>query len=157
MLSHWDVRMLRLAEFISAWSKDPSTKVGSVICDSSYRIISLGFNGLPRGVEDTTERLLERETKYKMIVHAEKNALLFAQGDLGGCRLYVWPFMPCSSCAGIAIQKGIKTIVAPMSDNKRWSDDFNLAMEMFNEAQITVYLPEYTYGQYYWLGKPIEL
>ena len=70
MTSKWDTRFLSLAEHISSWSKDPSTKVGAAIIGPYRDIISLGYNGFPRGVEDTPERLENRELKYKMIVHA---------------------------------------------------------------------------------------
>ena len=63
-LNKWDDRFLKLAELVSTWSKDPSSKVGAVIVDDKNRVISLGFNGLPRGVEDTKERLNTRELKY---------------------------------------------------------------------------------------------
>jgi len=66
-----------LTAFIAQWSKDPSTKVGAVIIDPrNKRIISTGFNGFPVGVENTTDRLGTREIKYKMVVHAETNALM---------------------------------------------------------------------------------
>ena len=42
-----------LAKHIGSWSKDPSTKVGAVIVDDKNRIVSVGYNGFPRGVEDS--------------------------------------------------------------------------------------------------------
>jgi dCMP deaminase len=139
-VSDWDRRYLALAEFISGWSKDPSTKVGAVITDSNNRVISIGFNGLPRGMEDTTERLENRELKYKLMVHAERNAIIFAERPLHGCTLYTWPFMPCSVCAGIVSQAGIRRVVAPFSDNPRWQDDFKLTKEMFAETGVALTL-----------------
>ncbi len=84
MNEKWDKRFLELAKHVSLWSKDPSTKTGSVIVDQKRRVVSGGYNGLPIGVEDLDERLNNREIKYKMIVHCERNALLFANRDLGG-------------------------------------------------------------------------
>src|SRR3990172_2103187 len=83
-LDAWDSRFLRLAEFVAQWSKDPNTKVGAVIVDGTHRIVSLGFNGFPRGVDDD-ERLRNRELKLKLMVHAEMNAILFAGRALDGC------------------------------------------------------------------------
>ncbi|MBT3764776.1 MAG: CMP deaminase, partial [Rhodospirillales bacterium] len=94
-LTHWDHRFLNLARFIANWSKDPSTQVGCVIADPMMRIVSTGFNGLPSGVEDTIERLENRDIKYEMVVHAERNAIIDAKRDLSGLTLYVWPLMPC--------------------------------------------------------------
>ena len=90
----WDQRFLELAKLVSTWSKDPSTKVGAVIAHDR-KIISVGYNGFPEGVLDTAERYYDRETKYKYMVHAERNALLFANTSVKGMTLYTYPFMPC--------------------------------------------------------------
>ena len=136
----WDRRFLALAEFVAQWSKDPSTKTGAVIVDSNNRVVSIGYNGFPRGVNDSPERLENREIKYKIIVHCERNALLFARGSVEGCRLYTWPFMSCATCAAMVIQAGIVEVVAPPSDNPRWKDDFDLAQTLFGEAGVRVKL-----------------
>lgn len=139
-MTDWNQRFLSLAEHIAQWSKDPSTQVGAVIVDPCRRIISTGYNGLPQGVDDTDNRLHTREIKYEMIVHGEINAILFAKQDLLGSTLYTWPFMPCSRCAGIVIQSGIKTVVAPLNDSPRWKDSFQLSQTMFAEAGVRLIL-----------------
>ncbi len=139
-MTDWNRRFLSLAEHIAQWSKDPSTQVGAVIVDPCRRIISTGYNGLPQGVDDTDNRLYTREIKYEMIVHGEINAILFAKQDLLGSTLYTWPFMPCSRCAGIVIQSGIKTVVAPLNDSPRWKDSFQLSQTMFAEAGVRLLL-----------------
>jgi dCMP deaminase len=131
----WDLRFLGLAKHISEWSLDPSTKVGSVIVDNKNRIISLGYNGFPRGISDD-ERLNDREQKYKIIVHAERNAIIFAGKPLDGATIYTYPFMPCSVCAGMIIQAGITRVVTFESDNPRWKDDFALSSNILLEAGI---------------------
>lgn len=136
----WDRRFLALAEHIAQWSKDPSTKTGAVIVDRDNRIISIGYNGLPRGVDDLSERLENREIKYKIIVHCERNALLFARSSVQDCRLYTWPFMSCSTCAGMVINAGIVEVIAPVSENPRWIEDFKLAQQLFAEAGVKVRL-----------------
>jgi dCMP deaminase len=139
-MTDWNQRFLSLAEHIAQWSKDPSTQVGAVIVDPSRRIISTGYNGLPQGVDDTDNRLHTREIKYEMIVHGEINAILFAKQDLLGSTLYTWPFMPCSRCASIVIQSGIKIVVAPLNDSPRWKDSFQLSQTMFAEAGVRLIL-----------------
>ncbi len=67
----WDRRFIELARHIAGWSKDPSTKVGCVIVNSDRTIASIGYNGLPRGVIDTPERLGLRDAKLAMTLHAE--------------------------------------------------------------------------------------
>lgn len=138
--SWWDNWFLGLAEYTSSASKDPSTKVGSVIVDKRRRIISLGYNGLPAGIEDCEDRLLNRELKYKLIVHAERNALLFSSSSVEGCSIYTWPFMPCSACASLIIQSGIKRVVSIDSNNPRWIEDFNLSKTLFEEAKVQLVL-----------------
>ncbi len=140
MSEKWDKRFLALAEHIAQWSKDPSTKTGAVIVDPNNRVVSIGYNGFPKGVEDSTERLENREVKYKIIVHCERNALLFAHGPIEGCRLYTWPFMSCAPCAAMVIQAGIVEVIAPVSNNSRWIEDFNLAQTLFQEAGVKVRL-----------------
>ena len=132
----WHQRLLDLAQHISGWSKDPSTQVGAVIVDDNRRIVSTGYNGLPRGVEDSDQRYHDRTVKYEMIVHGEVNAILFAQQNLHNTTLYTWPFMPCSRCAGLVIQSGIRRVVAPHCDNTRWVTSFELTQRMFHEAGV---------------------
>lgn len=139
-MTKWDRWFLGMAEYISTASKDPSTKVGAVIVDSKRRVVSVGYNGLPMGVEDSEERLNNRDLKYKMIVHAERNAIIFAGRSLEGCTLFTWPFMPCAACASMVIQAGIQRVVAPYSDNPRWRDEFNLTMQLFEEAKVNLIL-----------------
>jgi dCMP deaminase len=133
----WREKFLGLAEFIASWSKDPSTKVGAVITTNDNEIVSVGYNGLPRRIKDTAERLNNRDLKYKMIAHAERNALVFAKRDLKDCVLYTWPFGPCPVCAGIFIQANIGHVVFPGTTNPRWFDDIELSKNMFLESGIS--------------------
>ena len=141
MNEKWDRRFIDLAVHASMWSKDPSTQVGAVIVDKENRVVSLGYNGLPRGVEDTPDRLNNRELKLKLTVHAELNAIQFARQNLGGCTLYTYPFMPCSVCAGQVIQSGISRVVSfQEKDNSKWSDSIALSKQIFKEAGVEVCL-----------------
>ena len=134
----WDNRFLVLAKLIGSWSKDPSTKVGAVIVDDKKRIVSVGYNGFPRGVEDSDKRLCNRQEKYDIIVHAEVNAIAFANKSVEGCTLYIDPFEPCSRCAGIIIQNGIKRVVSYKNKNDRWEKDFSISRKLLTEAGLIV-------------------
>jgi dCMP deaminase len=138
-MTDWDRRLLGLAEYVAAWSKDPSTKVGAVITRPDHRIVSIGYNGLPIGVKDTEDRLAVREVKYRVMVHAEANALVTARGSVEGCLLFTWPFPPCAPCSALFIQAGILRICAPVPSAaiwERWSVDLELAAEMLDEAGV---------------------
>tara|TARA_B100000214_G_scaffold354091_1_gene310669 strand:- start:214 stop:651 length:438 start_codon:yes stop_codon:yes gene_type:complete len=139
MYDKWDDRFIELANFIASWSKDPSTQVGAVIANSNTkRVISMGYNGFPAGVEDTAERLGTREIKYEMVVHAESNALLFAGPAAEGCTLYVTPLPPCARCAVLIIQAGISRVVCPTPDKSKepWRTQSQISETMFGEAGV---------------------
>lgn len=136
MHKKWDQRFLDLAKLCGSWSKDPSTQVGAVIVDGNNRIVSIGFNGFPQGVEDSEERLFDRETKYDIIVHAEANALMFASKSVEGCTLYTWPFQPCSRCAGLIIQSGITRVVSVVHSDGRWKKNFEISRKLLQEAHV---------------------
>jgi dCMP deaminase len=133
-MNHWDQRFLALAEHISGWSRDPSTKVGAVIVDPMQRVVSMGFNGFPRGIADDA-RLDDRAVKYEITVHAEANAILFAQRPLAGCTLFNWPLPPCSRCAALIIQAGISRVVAP-EPTERWLSSCSTGRDLLTEAGV---------------------
>jgi dCMP deaminase len=134
----WDERFLDLADRIAAWSKDPSTKVGAVIIRPNRTLVSIGYNGFPREVEDNYERYEDRETKYQMVVHAEINAILTATEELKGCTLYVTPLHPCPQCAAAIIQVGIKRVVSRENRREDWKERLALSQQMFKEANVTL-------------------
>ncbi len=139
----WDVRFIEHAKFVSSYSKDPSTRVGAVITDGEFNIRSIGYNGFPRGVEDSEERLENRPLKYKLVTHAEANAVATCARlgvKIEGCTLYCTLF-PCTTCCGIIIQSGIRRVVVPVPSDElvsRWGDDFALSTIMFNEAGVEI-------------------
>ena len=134
---NWDNRYMEMAELVSGWSKDPSTKVGAVIVSPENYVVSVGFNGFPRGIADN-DRLNQRGSKYMNIIHAEMNALMFAKESVKNCTLYTHPFQPCSQCAGCIIQSGITKIVTKKLSNcqPKWYNDFKNARDMFSEAGL---------------------
>ena len=131
----WDKRFLELAAHVATWSKDPSTKVGACIVDHKRHVVSLGYNGFPRGVEDSPELYNDRAMKLLHVCHAERNALDNAHCDVTGCTLYCTLF-PCNECAKSIIQRGIKEVVTFRNDRE---DIFNweVTKKMFREAGIS--------------------
>ena len=139
MLDKWDQRFMDLANFVAAWSKDPSTQVGAVIANPhTKRVVSMGYNGFPSGVGDYDHRLENREIKYEMIVHAETNALLFAGPAAENCTLYVTPLPPCARCGVVIIQAGIQRVVAPIPNKSKehWNTQSEISEQMFSEAGV---------------------
>lgn len=139
----WHRRFLNLAKEYSTWSKDPSTKVGAIAVDpDTRRVLSGGYNGFPRGVKDTIDRLNNRETKYSLVVHAEQNLIYNATRSgisLEGSSLYVWGLPVCSECAKGIIQTGIKSVyVAEACVNKspQWVESWERTRDMFTEAGV---------------------
>lgn len=139
----WDIRFLDLARHISSWSHDPSTSVGAVVINpKSRRVLSMGYNGFPIGIEDSTSRLSNRKLKNIFTVHAEMNAIYNATRNgisLNNNTIYIFGLPPCSECAKGLIQVGIKRIVYKhdfIDIPERWIDSMNASKKMCNEAGI---------------------
>jgi dCMP deaminase len=139
----WDHAFMAMAQEAAMLSKDPSTQVGAVIVDQEHGFVSMGFNGFARGMDDHPTLYLNRETKLDRIVHAEINAILFAERSrLEGSTLYTIPFLPCHRCAVLVIQAGIKKVVSYQDYTERWQESFNKTLSYFKEAGVEVVLYE---------------
>lgn len=113
--------------------------------DDDGNIISTGFNGFPRGVKDYESRYADRETKLLFISHAEANAIAQAArvgAKVLGASLIVTALHPCSTCAKLIVQAGIKKVYAPKMDmreaNDHWFNEMRIAEALFSEAGIEV-------------------
>jgi len=141
-MTDWDKRFIELARHVASWSKDRSTKVGAVIVDENRVVLSIGYNGFPRGVNDNTEAYHERPAKYKWTEYAERNAIYNAarQGAATiGCSMYI-DWFPCMDCARAIVQSGILKLVVPKPDfeHPRWGEDFKSAYSLFNQCGVFV-------------------
>ena len=96
---NWVKRFLSLAEEISTWSHDPSTKVGAVLVNCHGRIAATGYNGLPAGFDDS--KITDREYKIPRVIHAELNCIANRNMSINeDCYLFVTHPM-CVECAKI--------------------------------------------------------
>lgn len=138
----WLSRFMNLAGQASLWSKDPSKQVGAVVVSPNMKTTILGYNGFPSGIEDTSARLLNKEVKNKLSLHAELNAILNAKQDLTGWSLFtIEP--PCLHCALVIIQSGISLVCMPALDKQSsWYDQQAEALALFDEANISYILME---------------
>ena len=138
--SNWDTRYLALAWHFGTWSKDPSRQIGAVAIGPKGEIIAQGYNGFPRGIEDTDERYEVREEKYKYVVHAEMNCIYNAASNVVSLKdstVYVHGLPACSECAKGLIQVGVKRVMAFSKDTpERWIESNKLTEELFEEAGI---------------------
>ena len=142
----WDEYFMGVAELSAGRSKDPSTQVGACIVSQDNKILSVGYNGMPKFCSDD-EFPWDRqggnlETKYFFVCHAELNAILnFRGGTLEGSRLYATLF-PCNECAKAIIQAGIKEIIYSC-DKYADSDSVKASKLMFKAAgvKLTPYTP----------------
>ena len=137
----WGDRYTHLAKEISTWSKDPSTQVGAVVIGNNGEVLSQGYNGFPRSIKDTPQRLKDREKKYNLVVHAEMNAIYNASLNgvsLKGSTLYVYGLPICNECAKGVIQVGIDKVIAtrPADYNKEWDESIKDAKALFKEAEV---------------------
>ena len=135
---NWHDYFMGIAHAASQKSKDPSTKVGAVIVSPINRLVSTGWNGFPRLCNDSPELYKNRSVKYSRTIHAELNAILFAQRDLNYHKIYC-TMAPCDRCAAVIIQSGISVVISPtIPENaaERWADSVNAANEMFFEAGV---------------------
>jgi len=145
----WDEYFLRMAEYVSTRSKDRSTKVGVVIVGPDHEVISMGYNGMPRGVNDDVESRHERPSKYMWFEHGERNAI-FNAARVGvttrGTTMYLNCGWPCADCARAIIQTGITRVVirrsawkAQMSNERfagRWRASCQVGLTMMREANV---------------------
>ena len=150
-LFKWDFRFLRVAREVSMWSKDPSCKVGCVFASPERRILVTGYNGLPRGIDDSraAERKERDENDHLWFEHAERNGIFNAAYEgvsLRGSHCYTME-LPCAPCARAIIQCGVIRVVlaSPMNDYA-WTDpdgrNGHVSRTMFREAGVVLVAPE---------------
>lgn len=143
MSTQWDQRFLNLAEHIATWSKDRSRQVCAVIVNDDNRLVSLGYNGFPSGIDDNVEERHERPAKYDWTVHGEENAIANAARvgvSTMNCTMYVNLF-PCARCSGIIINSGIKRVVcnkAPNFNDSKYGNEFRVSVKKLREANIKI-------------------
>ncbi|MFV0528302.1 MAG: deoxycytidylate deaminase [Lachnospiraceae bacterium] len=138
----WDEYFMGVAMLSGMRSKDPSSQVGACIVSEDNKILSMGYNGFPRGCSDDefpwNRDAIGMDSKYLYVTHSELNAILnYAGGSLEGAKIYVSLF-PCNECAKAIIQAGIKTIIYD-SDKYESTDSVMASKRMLNAAGVRYY------------------
>lgn len=136
----WDEYFSSIAGLVATRSTCLRRNVGAVVVKNK-QVLTTGYNGAPSGITHCDERGCLRE-KLKVpsgqrheicrALHAEQNAFLQAARhgvSLEGATLYI-TIRPCSICARMIINAGIKKIV--------FKGDYpdELALEFLNEAGV---------------------
>ncbi len=137
----WDEFFMRVAIAASLRSKDPNTQVGACIADTNHRILSVGYNGTPSGINDdefpwetTSDPLLD---KHNYVIHAEANAILNYRGslkDLDGASVYVTLF-PCHECAKTLVQASIGEVVY-LDDKYAGAEDNHISKNVLERCGV---------------------
>ena len=139
----WDEYFMGVAKLAGMRSKDPNTQVGACIVSDDNKILSIGYNGLPRSCSDdefpwNRDNEDPYQNKYFYTTHSELNAILnYRGGSLEGAKLYVTLF-PCNECAKAIIQTGIRTVVYE-SDKYALTPSTRASKRMFDAAGVRYY------------------
>jgi len=139
-MDKWDTRFLNIAKEVATWSKDPSSKIGAIAVKDRV-ILSTGYNGFPRGIDDSEDRYQDKEQKYKYVVHGEMNCIYNAAHigiNLNNSDMYVYGLPTCSECAKGIIQIGVKRVFScyPETIGEKWKVSEIATKEMFDEAGV---------------------
>ena len=140
----WIHRHLEICHLISTWSKDPNTKVGSVIVTQEGKPRSWGYNGIPMGVKDHPDRF-KKPIKYNFFAHAERNAIDLSDSNLTNCILFC-THTPCSGCATSIVNNQIQHVFVDSTNgfvgksfvyrNETSIECHCASLEMFTEAGV---------------------
>lgn len=137
-------KYFQLAEFqANLFSKDPSTKVGALfLAPESLQLLCQGYNGFPRNIDETNPKRWERPQKYMYVSHAEANCIANAcrHGTPLENSIAVVTMFPCTTCAKLMIQSGIRGLVTkdPNLSCPRWGEEFKYSLEMLTEANVEI-------------------
>lgn len=137
----WDDLFMAMVYLTAMKSKDKNTHVGAVIVDDKHRVVSVGYNGLARGLNDDLNWRQSSPEKYFWFEHAERNAVYNAKRNLEGCIMYT-NGIPCSDCARAVIQSGIKEVITHTEWDKhnkkikKWLESCDKGRQMLVEAGV---------------------
>ena len=143
----WVKRFLSIAEEISTWSYDPSTKVGSVLITLDGKTASTGYNGLPYSLDDELELIHDRDFKLENVIHAEMNAIANRYLFNEPCILFVSKPI-CTDCVKLVTAHRFIKGVCWLNDiefAQRWNVNKSVEMLERHFKSKLVTTPEYSY------------
>lgn len=141
----WDEYFMKMADLVKTKSKDRSTQVGAIIVGEGHTVLSIGYNGFPRGVNDNVDIRHERPIKYMYTEHAERNAIYSAARNgiklLDSVMYLSAKGVSCADCARAIIQAGIKEVISKEGKFEgagSWEESCRIAKEMFLESNVKI-------------------
>lgn len=148
----WHKYFMTMAELAKTKSKDRSTQVGAVVVGSGHTVLSIGYNGFPRGLLDDISSRHERPVKYLFTEHAERNSIYAAAKNgikLDGSKMYVsCGGVPCADCCRAIIQAGIISVVVmgrQFEGKGSWGESCDIGKTMLIEAGVEIVLLDSDY------------
>lgn len=107
----WNEYFMNMAHVVKTRSKDPKMQVGAVLVSlKDHRIISTGYNSVKSGLNDSEIDWTDRDRVKDIVIHAETNAILYAQSKFEDAVLYT-THSPCNECLKLLSATKIKKIV----------------------------------------------
>jgi len=160
----------KMVETIATLSKDKNTQVGSLILDVNGKIVSMGYNGCPskfgvynrkddsivphtrenqeiKLIHDYTQLGVTGKTfiynKYPFMLHSEQNSILTTSdlNRLKGATIYCTHY-PCSVCALLIAQAGIKTVKVTDRRHGTFEDTIVPTLFIYENMNINLYVYE---------------
>jgi dCMP deaminase len=127
----WHTYFMDIAEVVKTRSMDPKLQVGAVLVSlKDNRIISTGYNSVCANMDDSNVDWSNREHVKTIVVHAETNAVLYAQSKFEDSILYTTT-SPCMGCLKLLSATKIKKVVY-----KREYSDFDQVKNLCNYFKI---------------------
>jgi len=149
----WDDYFMTMAYLAAMKSKDERTKIGAVVVGNNKEIVSIGFNGLPRGLNDDVPERHEKGEKDYWFEHAERNAVYNATligVSLDGCKMYTQG-VPCDKgCSRAIVQSGIEEVIVDKkweTNTENWTERNRRTIEMFEESGVKLRYHDTKYVQ----------
>lgn len=145
MIKKWRDRFLQLADVVASWSQDDQRKVGTVVVDKSNSVVSVGYNGLPRGISHDIESRHVYPDKAFFYEHSERNAIYNAARKVLEGTTLITTYLPCADCARGIVQSGISVLIVKngieaFEKESKWTQSVNAGLEILFEARVSVYV-----------------
>ena len=120
MRPDWNTYFLRLAYLTATRATCDRKHVGAVLVSPDHRVVAMGYNGAPAGMDDCDTSGHELVDGHCVrTLHAESNAIDYAGRLAQGCTLYT-TVVPCYDCAKRIVNSKIVRVVFDEAYSSRY-------------------------------------